>query len=405
MRRLLWIGSLLAVMAGSGLAIAQGVRWFDPKTERWHEVEEEPLTRRIPADGELKSSDTANIGCPNVPYTWNYTITQLTAEGMEVQAGMPIVSFDTKQFQERVMRTRNRLDQARSKLEKARIDELQKLEQLELELVEVRANKVKLDQKLEIPEELQKGLELAKLQLDAELAQEELRLIELRVQSQRDNMKSSIASHESTVRSLERDVSDMEANLAAFTVRAPRPGFVVHAKNWRGEKPKVGENVFIGQAVAEVADLGHMEVRAEIAEADARYVDVGQVAEIRLDAAPDRVFTGKIVELGTLFREKSSEIPKMIFDATLSIDEADPEIMRPGMAAKIDILSPTEEAVIHIPERAIEQTPEGPFVQRQRNGTVERTPVELGARWQGSVVVDSGLQAGDRVSMGGGDAS
>ena len=140
-------------------------------------------------------------------------------------------------------------------------------------------------------------------------------------------------------------------------------------------------------------------MQAEVAERDAQYVEEGQRVEIRLDANPDRVFTGRIRQLGKLFHTKSAEVPTMVFDALISIDEPDPELMRPGMAASVEILAPVDEPVIQIPESAVRVTDAGPTVEVERNGSTSRIAVTLGPRWEGQVIVTEGLEEGDLVRV------
>jgi RND family efflux transporter MFP subunit len=199
---------------------------------------------------------------------------------------------------------------------------------------------------------------------------------------------------------LEREITEIEAAIAAHNVPAPRDGFVVHQSNWQGEKPKVGESIWIGQKVLEIADLGSMEIVAEVAEPDARWVKAGQRVEVRLDASPERVFSGEIRDLGRLFRVKSSEVPKMVFDVTILLDDPDPKLMRPGMAASVEILAPTDQSVIQIPESAVRLESGRPVVTARRSsGKLETVAVELGSRWEGRVVVLDGLDVGDRIAV------
>ena len=185
-----------------------------------------------------------------------------------------------------------------------------------------------------------------------------------------------------------------------MAVPAPRSGFVVHVTNWRGEKVEVGQSIYYGQELLEIADLDQMELAAEIAEPDAGRVAVGQQAEIVLDAAPDRTFTGSIRQLGRLFRTKSWESPTMVFDAVITIDEPDAELMRPGMAASVTILSPSEGDVIQVPESVILETGSGPRIMARRGkGKSKSIPVVLGERYEGKVVVRQGLEAGDRFRV------
>lgn len=365
------------------------------------EVRRETFVRRVPASGELHSANNAAIGCPQIRRMWNFTITWLANEGIEVAEGQPVLEFDAQQLNERLQVYRSRLDTARSQLDRTILEQQEKMESLELERAEVLARKARVEQQLAVPATMQARLELEKQRLDHELSLEEIRLIDLRIGAQRSHREESIRAAENKVAWLERDVEQLVKYIDAMKVKAPRTGFVVHVEDWSGNKPKIGESVWAGRSLLQIADLSEMEVRAEVAERDAQYVQPGQRVEIRLDANPDRVFTGEIRQLGKLFHTKSADVPTMIFDVLVSIDEPDTELMRPGMAAGVEILAPSEQPMIQIPESAIHVTESGPTVEVERDGTPRRVTVTLGPRWEENVVVTEGLKEGDLLKVRG----
>jgi len=397
-----WIVGI-AVVAGIALAAVLATGLTRSEERGRIEIVREPFVRRVPASGELHSANNASIGCPTISRMWNFTITWMADEGNEVARGEPVLSFDAQQLTERLQVYTSRLGTARSQLERTILQQEQKLEALQLERAEILARKSKVEQNLAVPEGMQARLELEKTRLDHELALEEVRLIDQRIEAQRGHREGSIRSARNRVEWLEHDVEQLRKYIDAMNVKAPRDGFVVHVEGWDGNKPKVGESVWAGRSLLQLADLSEMEVRAEVAERDAQYVHEGQRVEVRLDAAPDRVFTGVIRQLGKLFHTKSSEVPTMVFDALISVDEPDTELMRPGMAASVEILAPVDEPVIQIPESAITVTDAGPTVEVERNGSARRVAVALGPRWEGRVVVTEGLEEGDVVRVG--DAS
>ncbi len=401
MKRRHWIAGLIVLVSSAGLMTWTARDRISQPAAEIVEIERAPFVRAIEASGEIRSADSVIIGCPSIPRMWNFTIARLTPEGREVRTGMPLVSFDSKKLQEELQVKRAELETARKTLEKTRLEEREKLEALVLEMAEIEAKQARTKRKLEVPVEFQERLELEKLKLDAELVKEELRLSALRIETQQQNMTARIETTKNKVKRLERKVDQYTENIGKMNVTAPRDGFAVYVTDWNGEKPKVGESIWKGRAVMEIADLSKMEVAAEVAEPDAGYVRVGQEVELRLDASPERMFKGRIKELGRLFRTKSNEIPSMVFDAIVAIDAPDPELMKPGMAASVQIMSATEEPAIQIREDAVRRTAEGPAVEVQSDGGgFELVHVELGERWQGQVIIESGLEEGDRVRMG-----
>lgn len=396
-----WIIVGVVLLASVLLAWSARGRIFETGSS-WSEVRSAVFERRVKASGELRSANSVTVGCPSVQYMWEYTITSLVDEGKRVKPGDPLISFDGRKLRERLEVKSSQLETARKELEKTRLDMQDKLEALILEGVELKAQKARLARELNVPENLKSRLELEKAKLDAELAEKELSLAHERVAVQRKNMEIRIRAAEGKVADLEQSVSTIQQNLVKLNVTASRQGYVVHLENWNGEKPKAGESVWQGMPLLEIADLSSMEVAAEVAEPDAGYVEQGQAVEVRLDAAPERLFKGRIERLGLLFRTKSKDVPSKVFDAMIAIDDPDPELMRPGMAVSVEIIAPSKGPVIQIPEDALVYDGQGPKVEvRRRGGAVETARVALGSRWNGRVIVREGLEPGDRVRLRG----
>ena len=391
---------VVTVLLGILLAVwAVQAGFFDTRSA-WTEVELAPFVRRIEASGELRSANSISVGPPQIQRMWRFTVTSMAQEGKAIEEGQPLVGFDAQDPMERLEVKSSNLETARKEYEKTELETLERLETLILEQVELKAKRTRLSRKLDVPEDQRSRLELDKLKLEAALAEREIELTARRIEVQRRNREARVGAARQRVASLEKEVGRIRADIGRMTVPAPRSGFVVHVSNWRGEKVEVGQSIYYGQELLEIADLDQMELAAEIAEPDAGRVAVGQQAEIVLDAAPDRTFTGTIRQLGRLFRTKSWESPTSVFDAVITIEDPDAELMRPGMAASVTILAPSEGDVIQIPESAIFETESGPQIETRRGNSGSKTiPVVLGERYEGKVVVRQGLQPGDRFRV------
>ncbi len=385
------IALLVVLLAAWGLQASI----FDSGSE-WTEAQPAPFVRRIEANGELRSANSISVGPPQIRRMWRFTVTSMAPEGKAINQGEPLVGFDAQEPAERLELKISNLETARKEYEKTELETAERLEALILEQVELNAKRAQLSRKLDVPVEQRSRLELEKLLLEADLAEREIELTAKRIEVQRRNRDARVRAAEQRVVALEKETGRLEADVERMTVLAPRSGFVVHTTNWRGEKVEVGESIYYGHQLLEIANLDQMELAAEIAEPDAGRVAVGQQAEIRLDAAPDRTFTGNIQKLGRLFRTKSWESPTRVFDAIINIDSPDPELMRPGMAANVEILSPSDGEAIQVPEAVIRETGQGPVIDVRRGGG-KRTaiPVVLGERYDGMVVVRHGLLPGD----------
>ncbi|MDJ0839370.1 MAG: efflux RND transporter periplasmic adaptor subunit [Acidobacteriota bacterium] len=350
----------------------------------------------VEATGDLRSSKSVNITCPKVPNMWQFTVTYLAPEGTNVKEGTPLVRFDAKKLMDRMAQQRTALSSEKKQLEKIRLEEQEALEQYELDLAQAEVEVSKLERKVKTPDHLIASAELTKTRYDLELAKARLELATSRFENQKKKMAGRISSKESRISLYQREVDNLQKHIEMMTVKAPKSGLVVH-KRWRDDKVTEGETVWLGQVLMELPELEHMEVAAVIAEREASRVKVGQKVNIRLDADPDRVFAGEITELGTIFRQKSNNKPSIIFDAVVRVLEPDTELMRPGMAARLEILVSQEDDVLQIPEEAVAFDDKGPYVKVLRAGKARRTTVTTGRVSGDLVEVLDGLKEGDTI--------
>ncbi len=352
---------------------------------------------KVHANGQLRSAASIRIGCPVIRRVWQYTISFMAPEGKEVKKGQLILSFDARSMREKLQLKQSELDTAKKELERTRLVEQEKADTLVLQLAESKVKKEKANQKAQQPEELVAMNEVKKLRMDLEMAVLQEQLTGSRVKNQKVGMNTRINALVSKVKSLENHVANLKTAMQKMNVKAPKPGMVVYSTDWRGNKKAVGDNCWMGSRILELPDLTRMEVAAVIPEPQAGKVKVGLEAEVRLDSNPDKMYKGKIKSLGRIFRTKSRNQPAMVFDAVIEVKDPDPELMRPGMAATVDIIVSSKENVLQIPESAVIYHEKGLFVLKKTFTGKKRTAVTLGARSSGMVEVLSGLEENDRV--------
>ena len=360
-------------------------------------AEKGPFHIRVRAVGRLRSSASTHIGCPFIPKYWNYTISFMAPEGKVVRQGENILGFDTKELMERMQLKRSELETAKKELEKIRLDEQEKLANLEIQLAEAEVNRGKALRQAEQPEEFlaMNDVKKAKLQLQSAELKKELTSNDLH--NQKVGMKTRIYTQENKIRKLEKEVNFLQSGIMKMNVKAPKGGMLVYGLDWRGNKKAVGDSCWIGELIMELPDLNQMEVALVIPEPQAGKVKKGLPVEIRLDSNPDQVFKGEIKSLGRIFRTKSAEQPAIVFDAVATVAKPDPGMMRPGMAASVDILVDQKEGVVQVPEHALLYLEEGVCVWKKSGFGKHVTRVTIGARSGGMVEILKGVSDGDVV--------
>lgn len=365
----------------------------------WVEAERDDLVMGIEASGTLEAIDSFRLGPPQIPNRWDFKISMMAPEGSEVKQGQPVLGFDTSELQRQLEEKVAERDSARTQIEKAEADLAIRREDEDLALANAEAALKKAELKLEAPSELQGVNERKQIELDRDLARREIGHRKGRLDSFRAAAEREIALLRAKEQAAAAMVADMQNQIGAMMVRAPKDGTVVYVTNWRNEKKKVGDQAWRQERVLEIPDLRSMMAKGEVDEADAGKVRVGQSVTLRLDAHPDTEFTGKVTSVARTVQRQSPRTPLKVLKIDIALDRTDPEKMRPGMRFRGRLETGRAKDVVLIPNDAVHTTASGPAAIRKTLGGRETIPLELGRRNDEQIEVVSGLSAGDKVLL------
>jgi hypothetical protein len=136
-----------------------------------------------------------------------------------------------------------------------------------------------------------------------------------------------------------------------------------------------------------------MEVRAELSDVDDGRIKVGQKGTCTLDAYPTEPLPCEIKEVAPVARNKQRQSLRRMFSVGLSIPNKDPDRMRPGMSAKVE-LHGAKHAGLVAPRSAIVFDNKQAAL-RLRNGEVR--PVTLAGCDAQRCVIATGATAGEEL--------
>jgi len=208
-----------------------------------------------------------------------------------------------------------------------------------------------------------------------------------RARGEYEKTQASVQAAEGKLKMLGISASDAAkgATLSSFSVTAPLSGTVIERKAVLGELAKPDEALFT------VADLSTVWVEADVPEAQLAKVRIGSPAKARVAAYPDQVFQGKVNHLGAVLNKETRTIK-----AIIQVDNAK-GMLRPQMFASVAIETGSARRVLAVPESAVTLVQGLPTVFVEESAGFEARPVELGDRFNGRVVVTSGLKADELV--------
>jgi Cu(I)/Ag(I) efflux system membrane fusion protein len=153
-----------------------------------------------------------------------------------------------------------------------------------------------------------------------------------------------------------------------------------------------GQYVMPNTELYMMVSLDRVWVYADIYEYEIPWVKVGDEVKMTLASVPGRIFTGKLAYIYPYAQAKTRTTKVRIV-----VDN--PELLlRPDMFAEVSINSDTRLDVVVIPAEAVIRTGDRTqvFVLREP-GKFEPRQVKLGFESKGKVVVQEGIEAGEKV--------
>ena len=174
---------------------------------------------------------------------------------------------------------------------------------------------------------------------------------------------------ESAYNSSKAALDKAERNLGYATITSPIDGVVIDKAVEEGQTVAAGFETPRLFTIA--ADLTKMQVVADVDEADIGGVGVGQRVSFTVDAFPDDVFEGKVMQirLGSSSSSSSSVTSSstsesvVTYEVVISADNPDLKL-KPRLTANINIYTEERSGVLGVPAKALRFTPVGPLMEK-----------------------------------------
>jgi HlyD family secretion protein len=195
-----------------------------------------------------------------------------------------------------------------------------------------------------------------------------------------------------------------EVNLGYTNILSPVDGTVV------------SRNVTMGQTVAAsfqtptmfliATDLSQMQVDTNVAEGDIGDIQIGDKAQFRVEAFPNRTFAGVVTQI----RQAPQSVQNVVtYDVIIAV--SNPQLLlKPGMTATVRIITERRDHVLRVPDMALRYVPGGlssasepvgatsPQLFVLRDGRAHRMAVNIGLDdGSNSEITGGGIREGDLV--------
>ncbi len=173
----------------------------------------------------------------------------------------------------------------------------------------------------------------------------------------------NILATQYSVQSMAARLEEGRRNLGRTSIYAPASGIVTQMNSEKGERV-VGTAQMAGTEIMRISNFNSMEVKVNVNENDVVRIKLGDSADVKVDAYPDRVFRGVVTQIAnsakfnaisqatdqvTNFEVKIHILVESYAD--LGVGREQP--FRPGMTAGVDIRTKSRSNVLSIPISAV----------------------------------------------------
>ena len=255
-------------------------------------------------------------------------------------------------------------------------------------------------------------------------------------QAEYDNASSALESSVAEVEAAEESVnsanfaiasadagkSEALENLRRTTIVAPISGTVTALAKELGETV-LGNNMMSGDVIMKVSVLNEMEIDLEVNETDIVHVQVGDTADVEIDAFSDQTFKGVVTEVGysalnagqglaasteqvTNFSVKVKIVKESYAGVNGNSENNSP--FKPGMSATVKIHTDEASHALAVPTASVTTRADSlqnnisltvVFLKKSDN-TVEMKQVVTGIQDGTFIQITSGLNEGEEIVTG-----
>ena len=253
-------------------------------------------------------------------------------------------------------------------------------------------------------------------------------------QAEYDNASSALESSVAEVEAAEESVnsanfaiasadagkSEAQENLRRTTIVAPISGTVTALAKELGETV-LGNNMMSGDVIMKVSVLNEMEIDLEVNETDIVHVQVGDTADVEIDAFSDQTFKGVVTEVGYSALNAGQGLAasteqvtnfsvkvKIVKESYASVNSENNSPFKPGMSATVKIHTDEANHALAVPTAAVTTRADSlqnnisltvVFLKKADN-TVEMKQVVTGIQDGTFIQITSGLNEGEEIVTG-----
>ena len=352
----------------------------------------------VPAEGELAGLKMTPVVTPEVR-RGGLKIAWMREEGALVEPGEVLVRFDSSQAQLALEENQNQVSTLGQRINKTATDSSTEMRILEVDgesadlEFEFARSQVRREEDIFSRWEIQESLMSAALAEYKQLSVEE-----------RASLRGQLTEADLEILEIEKQQATTEVELAeealsSLELAGPVGGVLFH-KRYGWSEVEVGNDVWPGQVLMEIADLNQFRARLEVPESYISGVSVGSPVLVTVNARPEEPFSGRVATLAATSRQISRKDPRKYFECRIDIEVSSQNLksLKPGMRVQGQIETDVNERALVLPRSAVFREEEQFVVFTEEDGGYQRNEVEILGGDHGFYVVE-GLEAGQLACL------
>lgn len=392
---------------GFGTALLVGLAFLivmllKPDNEKNYKVKRGNLEVLVNCKGEVKGEKYTEINLPEEVCDQNLRIYQLRIvdvilEGKAVKKGDYIARLDDSQIttmMRNIMMEKEKMDaDLRNAMLDSAVNLSRKRENINNARLDLDYLKIDLEQSKYESEAYQR-----KTKMRYQKAEMEVDKIRRDYLLDKNRLKIQVGRNEDRVAEYNSRIAKYQAALAATTIHTPEDGIVMFAKDWSGKTYGKDSEINIWRPlIATLPDMSVAISETYIREIDISKIQLNDSVRITIDALPDKVFWGKVIQIATI-GEDHKDFDMKVFKVVIRFERSD-KGMKPGMSANNDIIIASYKDKLLIPKKAVFAKKGKQIVYLKRGRNITEQEIELVAENDQFGVVEKAISEGDVVLL------
>lgn len=214
-----------------------------------------------------------------------------------------------------------------------------------------------------------------------------------------DMASALLESLRAQVKQMEVALQQAETNLTYSYIRAPFAGYVAERNLDAGAfvSGSTGSTSTMSRGILNLHEVDTVRTLIEVVERDVPLVKIGQKAEVRAEAYPNRTFEGTVTRVVHALNRQTRTM-------TVEVDLPNQDhLLKGGMFARVELMVGTHANAVQIPADALTRLDELQYVYVVKDGKALQIPVEVGDRVGNRIEITKGLIGDEQVIVSGKD--